>query len=132
MGAPEFSSHLFKTGQYKGKEGNTPAEFKTMIPVSRLQRDGAYEAYFSGWVGLFSTKRFRRLIKFLWLLRLYGCGYFFSSITFTNRTLVDGLVVANFRVKRNGVVVVTANANNNTAIPASARPCYSGNCLIVF
>jgi hypothetical protein len=25
---------LIKTGQYKGKEGNTPAEFKTMIQLS--------------------------------------------------------------------------------------------------
>jgi hypothetical protein len=34
MGAPKgFSSYLIKTGQYKGKEGNTPAEFKTMIQL---------------------------------------------------------------------------------------------------
>jgi hypothetical protein len=26
-----------KTGQYKGKEGNTPAEFKTYDSASRLQ-----------------------------------------------------------------------------------------------
>jgi hypothetical protein len=29
---------IIKTGQYKGKEGNTPAEFKTMIQLSTIKK----------------------------------------------------------------------------------------------
>jgi hypothetical protein len=65
MGAPKgFSSYLIKTGQYKGKEGNTPAEFKTMIQLGDY-KEMERMAYISADELDYSAKRFRRLIRFL-------------------------------------------------------------------
>jgi hypothetical protein len=51
MGAPKgFSSYLIKTEQYKGKEGNTPAEFKTMIQLVTTKRWSVYVFQRMSWI----------------------------------------------------------------------------------
>jgi hypothetical protein len=99
MGAPKgFSSYLIKTGQYKGKEGNTPAEFKTMIQLGDY-KDGIYAIFQqTSWI----IQRFRRVNQVsLVALPLASAASLVVSTTLLDRThFVDGLVVGNFRVKR--------------------------------
>jgi hypothetical protein len=136
MGAPKgFSSYLIKTGQYKGKEGNTPAEFKTMIQLGdykemeRMAYISADELDYSAQSDLEGVNQVSLVASPL----ASAATSLVVSTTLLDRThFVDGLVVGNFRVKKNGVVVVasavTADSSAKTyalTIPAASAGTYT-------
>jgi hypothetical protein len=136
MGAPKgFGSYLIKTGQYKGKEGNTPAEFKTMIQLAdykemeRMAYISADELDYSAQSDLEGVNQVSLVASPL----ASAATSLVVSTTLLDRThFVDGLVVTNFRVKKDGVLVtvsaVTADSNANTyalTIPAASAGTYT-------
>jgi hypothetical protein len=136
MGAPKgFGSYLIKTGQYKGKEGNTPAEFKTMIQLSdykemeRMAYISADELDYSAQSDLEGVNQVSLVPS---PLAVAGTSLVVATTLLDRTHFVEGLLVSNFRVKKNGVVVVVstavANASNNTytlTIPAATAGTYT-------
>lgn len=130
-----FGSYLIKTGQYKGREGNTAAEFKTMIQLSDF-KEMERMAYISSDELDYSAQSDLEGVNGVLLtaspLAALATSLIVSATLIDKSHFVDGLVLANFRVKRNGVIVVatavTANESNKTytlTIPAAAAGTYT-------
>lgn len=136
MGAPKgFGSYLIKTGQYKGKEGNSPAEFKTMIQLSdfkemeRMAYISADELDYSAQSDLEGVNQVSLVAS---PLAVAGTSLVVKTTLLDKTHFVDGLVLTNFRVKRDGVVVVVsavvADASANTytlTIPSAVAGTYT-------
>lgn len=136
LGAPKgFGSYMIKTGQYKGREGNTPAEFKTMIQLSdfkemeRMSFISADELDYSAQSDLEGINQVALVAS---PLAVAGTTLTVTATLLDRTHFVDGLVLGNFRVKKDGVDVVvsavTADASNNTyalTIPAASAGVYT-------
>ena len=135
-GSPKgFGSYLIKTGQYKGKEGNSPAEFKTMIQLSDF-KEMERMAYISSDELDYSAQSDLEGVNGVLLtaspLAVLATSLVVSTTLIDKSHFVDGLVVGNFRVKRNGVIVVASavaadeNAKTYTlTIPAAVAGTYT-------
>ena len=130
-----FGSYLIKTGQYKGKEGNSPAEFKTMIQLSdykemeRMAYISAEELDYSAQSDLEGVNSVSLIASPLASL---ATSLVVTTTLLDKTHFVEGLLVTNWRLRRNGVIVaisaITANAVNNTytlTIPAASAGTYT-------
>ena len=109
MGALKgFGSYMVKTGQYKGKEGNTPSQFMTTIQLSdykemeRMTYIAADELDYSAQSDLEGVNGVNLVAS---PLSVGGTSLVVSTLLIDNTHFVDGLVVANFRVKKDGAVI---------------------------
>ena len=130
-----FGSYLIKTGQYKGKEGNSPAEFKTIIQLSDY-KEMERMAYISSDELDYSAQSDLEGVNSVSLIAsplITAATSLVVTTTLLDKThFVDGLLVTNWRLRKNGVVVaisaITANAVNNTytlTIPAASAGTYT-------
>lgn len=130
-----FGSYMIKTGQYKGKEGNSTAEFKTMIQLSDYKEMDRM-AYISADELDYSAQSDLEGVNGVLLtpsaLATTGTSLVVTTTLLDKSHFVDGLLVTNFRVRKNGVVVVvsavTANESNKTytlTIPAASAGTYT-------
>lgn len=130
-----FGTYLIKTGQYKGKEGNSPAEFKTMIQLSDY-KEMERMAYISSDELDYSAQSDLEGVNGVSLvaspLATAATSLVVSTTLIDKTHFVDGLLVSNFRLRKNGVAVtvsaVSANATNKTytlTIPAASAGTYT-------
>jgi hypothetical protein len=114
-----FGSYMIKTGQYKGKEGNTPASFMTTIQLSDY-KEMERMAYISSDELDYSAQSDLDGINGVNLvsspLVVGGTSLVVSTLLIDNTHFVDGLLVADFRVKKDGAVITpTAVVGDSSA-----------------
>lgn len=111
-----FSVKMLFVGQYKGKEGNNPAEVKMQIQLADTN-EMERQTWISGDELDFSAKSDLEGVNDVNItvspLSIGGTALTFSPLLLDRTHMVEGLILSNFIVKRNGVVVVaTAIASN--------------------
>lgn len=131
-----FFTNMIHTGQYKGKEGDTPAEFKTTI---QLASQSIKEMESAVWVDGdnvdYSISDLDGYNDIIFTAKPLSVG---ATTLVIDATLVDrshfpaGLVLTDFLVKKDGLAVVatavTPNENDKTyslTIPASTAGVYT-------
>lgn len=135
-GSPKgFGSYMIKTGQYKGKEGNSPAEFKTMIQLSDF-KEMERMAYISADELDYSAQSDLEGVNGVLLtaspLVSAATSLIITTTLIDKSHFVNGLLVGNFRVKKNGVIVVASAVSANESaktytltIPAASAGTYT-------
>jgi hypothetical protein len=130
-----FGVKMLYTGQYKGKEGNNPAETKMQIQLadfSEMER----QSWIIGDTMDFNAKSDLEGVNDVSLtpspLAVSGTSLIVKALLQDKSHFVDGLVLSNFRIKKNGVVVTaTAVALDSSAktytftIPAATAGTYT-------
>jgi hypothetical protein len=107
-GLKGFGSYMIKTYQYKGKEGNSPSEFKTMIQLSDFKEMERMTYIASEELDYSAASDLDGVNDVLFTaqpLLVAGTALTVKTTLLDKSHFVEGLVTANFRVKRNGVLV---------------------------
>ncbi len=137
-----FTTSKVFTGQYKGKEGDTSAEFKTTIQLS----DDVTEMERATWVdgdqvdySINDLDGYNDVILTPSPLLVGGTSLVVKAVLVDKSHFADGMITTDFEIKRNGVVVahsgVLANENNKTytfTIPAAVAGTYTVDTLNTF
>lgn len=130
-----FSVKMLFVGQYKGKEGNNPAEVKMQIQLADFQ-EMERQSWISGDTLDFSADRDLEGVNDVVLtaspLAVAATSLVVSALLLDKSHFVDGLLVSNFKIKKNGVAVtasaVVADATLKTytfTIPAASAGTYT-------
>jgi len=110
-----FSAQLFHVGQYKGKEGNTPAEFKVTIQLSDF-KEMERQVFVNGEDIDFGINDVDGVNSIIFTAHPLTTG---ATSLVLDATLSDkthfpaGLTGPNFQVQRNGVIVPVTTATPN-------------------
>lgn len=111
-----FSVKMLFVGQYKGKEGNNPAEVKMQIQLADTN-EMERQTWISGDTLDFSAKSDLEGINDVSItvspLVTGGTALTFSPLLLDKTHMVEGLVLSNFIVKKNGVVVTASAIASN-------------------
>ena len=130
-----FGVKMLFVGQYKGKEGNNPAEVKMQLQLADFQ-EMERQTWVSGEELDFSAGSDLEGVNDVNLvaspLAVGGTSLVVSALLLDKSHFVNGLIASNFIVKRNGTPVVVsavaANANAKTyalTIPAASAGTYT-------
>lgn len=130
-----FSVKMLFVGQYKGKEGNNPAEVKMQIQLADFQ-EMERQSWISGDNLDFSADSDLEGVNDVVLtaspLAVAATSLVVSALLLDKSHFVDGLLVSNFKIKKNGVAVtasaVVADATLKTytfTIPAASAGTYT-------
>jgi hypothetical protein len=130
-----FSVKMLFVGQYKGKEGNNPAEVKMQIQLADFQ-EMERQTWISGDTLDFSADSDLEGVNDVNLiaspLAASDTELVVSALLLDKSHFVDGLLVSNFKIKKNGVAVVAsavvADASLKTytfTIPAAEAGTYT-------
>jgi hypothetical protein len=130
-----FGVKMLFVGQYKGKEGNNPAEVKMQLQLADFQ-EMERQSWISGEELDFSAGSDLEGINDVNLipsaLAVGGTSLVVSALLLDKSHFVDGLLVSNFKIKKGGVsvtasaVVADANAKTYTfTIPAASAGTYT-------
>ncbi len=130
-----FSVKMLFVGQYKGKEGNNPAEVKMQIQLADFQ-EMERQTWISGDTLDFSADSDLEGVNDVNLiaspLAASDTELVVSALLLDKSHFVDGLLVSNFKIKKNGVAVVAsavvADASAKTytfTIPAASAGTYT-------
>jgi len=136
LGAPKgFGSYMIKTGQYKGREGNTPAEFKTMIQLSdfkEMERMSFISADELDYSAQSDLEGINQVVLTASPLILAATTLTVKATLLDRTHFVDGLLVGNFRVMKGGVLVTVSAVVTNVStasyaltIPAATAGTYT-------
>jgi hypothetical protein len=130
-----FGVKMLFVGQYKGKEGNNPAEVKMQLQLSDFQ-EMERQTWISGEELDFSAESDLEGINDVVLaaspLAVGGTSLVVSALLLDKSHFVDGLLVGDFRIQTGGVDVtasaVAADSLNKTytfTIPAATAGTYT-------
>lgn len=130
-----FSTGMIFTGQYKGREGNTPAEFKMTIQlsddVSQMERQVVVSNETSG-ISVSDLDGYNDVVLTPSALAVAATSLVVSAVLVDKSHFASGMVLADFEIKRDGVAVVAsavvANETNKTytfTIPAAVAGTYT-------
>jgi hypothetical protein len=130
-----FGVKMLFVGQYKGKEGNNPAEVKMQLQLADFQ-EMERQTWVSGEELDFSAGSDLEGVNDVNLvaspLAVGGTSLVVSALLLDKSHFVNGLIASNFIVKRNGTPVVVsgvnADANAKTyalTIPAASAGTYT-------
>lgn len=137
-----FTTSKVFTGQYKGKEGDTSAEFKMTIQLS----DDVTEMERATWVtgdsvdySITELDGYNDVILTPSPLAVAATSLIVKAVLVDKSHFAAGMVLADFAVKRNGVAVVAsavvANENDKTytfTIPAAVAGTYTVDTVNAF
>lgn len=111
-----FSVKMLFVGQYKGKEGNNPAEVKMQIQLADTN-EMERQTWISGDTLDFSAKSDLEGVNDVSItvspLAVGGTALTFSPLLLDKTHMVEGLVLSNFIVKKNGIVVTASAIASN-------------------
>ena len=130
-----FAVKMLFTGQYKGAEGNNPAEVKMQIQLADYN-EMERQVWIAGDILDYDAKSDLNGVNEVYLtadaLAVAGTSLKVTALLQDKSHFVEGLVSANFIVKKNGTVVAhtaaVANASDKTytlTIPAASAGTYT-------
>ena len=130
-----FATSMIFTGQYKGREGNTPAEFKMTIQlsddVSQMERQVVISNETSG-ISISDLDGYNDVVLTPSPLSVASTSLVVSALLVDKSHFAAGLVLADFVIKKDGVAIVasaaTPNETNKTytfTIPAASAGTYT-------
>lgn len=129
-----FATQMIYTGQYKGKEGNTPAQFDFTLQLSNFKEMEA-QVFIKGDdldFGLEDIDGVNDIILTAHPLAAAATSLIVDATLIDKTHFASGMTTADFIVKKNGVVVThtaaTANEGDMTytlTIPAAATGTYT-------
>ena len=137
-----FTTAMVFTGQYKGKEGDTSAEFKMTIQLSDDVTEMERATWVSGDTVDYSINEldgYNDVILTPSPLATSATSLVVKAVLADKSHFAAGMVLADFAIKKNGVAVVatlvTANENAKTytfTIPAAAAGTYTVDTVNTF
>lgn len=137
-----FTTAMVYTGQYKGKEGDTSAEFKMTIQLSDDVTEMERATWVSGDTVDYSINEldgYNDVILTPSPLSTSSTSLVVKAVLADKSHFAAGMVLADFAIKRNGVAVVaslaTANENAKTytfTIPAASAGTYTIDTVNTF
>lgn len=130
-----FTTGMVFTGQYKGQEGNTPAQFKTTIQlnddVTQMERQTWVTGEQSG-IGIDELDGYNDVILTPSPLAVAATTLVVKAVLVDKSHFAGGMVLADFLIKKGGVAVtatnVTLDETNKTytfTIPAATAATYT-------
>lgn len=105
-----FTTGMIFTGQYKGQEGNTPAEFKMTIQlnddVSQMER-ATWVTGDESQIGISDLDGYNDVILTPSPLAVAATSLVVKAVLVDKSHFAAGMVLADFEIKRNGVAIVS-------------------------
>jgi hypothetical protein len=129
-----FGTNMLFTGQYKGQEGDSSAEFKMSVQLSdvmEMERQSWVSGDTATW-GINDLAGYNDIILTPAALAVAGTVLTVEALLADKSHFAEGMVLADFAIKKGGVPVVatlcTPNATNKTyalTIPAATAGTYT-------
>lgn len=137
-----FTANMVFTGQYKGQEGNTAAEFKMTIQlnddVTQMERQTWVTGEESG-ISVSDLDGYNDVLLTASPLLAAATSLVVKAVLVDKSHFAGGMVLADFEIKKDGVAIVAsavvANENDKTytfTIPAASAGTYTINTKNTF